>query len=367
MQTFLKRRIVILGGYGEFSHRVAAGVAALPEAECVLGLPPGAQATSFASRIGVPFMVLDPNEPSSLYRLLEGTFAVVNVHGPFATREHLTVAARCAALGVHYVDPADSREYLAAFARLAREAREHNALLVTGAGAAPAVTTALAGLLADEFDRVNEIHIFLTPGMDDQRELATARAVLEQAANPVRVKENGRWRKQHWWQHPQTVRFPRPVGRRRGYLCDLPDPELLARQFGARTITARAGFAPGFLNFVLAMLAFLRRRGWVQRLSPMTAWLVRTAARVTRAHVDAAGIRVAMSGNRRSTEEEHVVYLIARDGAGPAIAAAPMLTLVRKWLEQGVQQTGAVTCVDLLRFGDLKPELARHHIVLVRE
>lgn len=367
MQTPLKRRIVVLGGYGEFSHRVAAGVAALPEVECVLGLPSAVRATWFASRIGVPFMVLDPNDPSSLFRLLEGAFAVVNVHGPFATREHLTVAARCAALGVHYVDPADSREYLTEFMRLAREAREHNSLLVTGAGAAPAVTTALASWLAGEFDRVNEIHVFLTPGMDDHRELATTRAVLEQVANPMRVKEHGRWREQHWWQRPQTVRFPRPIGRRRGYLCDLPDSESLARRFGARTVTARAGFAPGFLNFTLAVLAFLRRRGWVRRFSPLTAWFVRTVASLSQAHVNAAGIRVAMRGSRRSTEEEHVVALIARDGAGPAISAAPILALVRQWLAQGVKQTGAMTCVDLLSFDDLKPELAGHHIVLVRE
>jgi hypothetical protein len=88
---------------------------------------------------------------------------------------------------------------------------------------------------------------------------------------------------------------------------------------------------------------------------------------MTRAHVNAAGIRVAMSGSRRNTEEEHIVTLVARDGAGPAISAAPILALVRQWLEHGVKQTGAVTCVDLLSFDDLKPELAGHHIVLVRE
>ncbi len=169
MQTLLKRRVVVLAGYGEFSRRVARSIAALPQAEGVLGLPPGTRATSFAQSIGVPFMVLDPNDPSSLYRLLEGAFAVVNVQGPFATRQHLSIAARCAAHGVHYVDPADSRDYMNEFVRIARDAREHDALLVTGAAAAPAVTAALAGILASEFDRISEIHVFVTPGLDGDR------------------------------------------------------------------------------------------------------------------------------------------------------------------------------------------------------
>ncbi|HYM47415.1 MAG TPA: saccharopine dehydrogenase NADP-binding domain-containing protein [Burkholderiaceae bacterium] len=364
MQTLLKRKIVVLAGFGEFSRRVASGIAALPQAECVLGLPPGAPATAFASRVGVPFMVLDPNDPSSLQRLLEGAFAVVNVRGPFKAREHLAVAARCAALGVHYVDPAESREYIGEFEQLARAAREHDALLVTGAGAAPAVTAALCGLLAPHFDRVNEIHIFLTPGIGDQRELATTRTVLERAEQPPRVKQSARRREEQWWEQPQTVGFPAPVGRRRGYLCDLPDLELFTKQFGARTVSARTGFAPGLLNLMLAVLALLRRRGLIKRLSPLTGLLMRAAASK---QVDAAAIRIAMRGSVRGADEEHIVYLVGRNGAGPAIAAAPIVTLVRKWLEYGTGEYGALACVGLLDFDALKPALAGNDVVLVRE
>jgi len=368
MQTLLKRRVVVLSGYGEFSRRVASGIAALPQAECVLGLPPGAHATTFAQRIGAPFMSLDPNEPSSLYRLLDGAFVVVNVRGPFAAREHLTIPAHCAAHGIHYIDPAESRDYFNEFMCLAREAREHDAMLVTGAGAAPAVTSILAGLLTDYFDRVNEISVFLTPGLGDQRELATARAVLARADQPMRIKDGGRWREQRWWERPQSVTFPAPVGRRRGYLCDLPDLDLLGKHFSARTVTAHAGFAPGLLNMMLATLAAMRRRGWVERLSPFSAALIRIAARATRAHANAAAVRVAMSGTRHGSEEEqHVAALMARNGAGPAIAAAPILALVRRWAERGVKESGAQPCVGLLDFADLKRELVEHDVVLVRQ
>lgn len=367
MQTLLKHRIVVLSGHGEFSRRVAVGIAAIPQAECVLGMPPGSKSISFAGRLGFPFVVLDPNEPASLQRLLEGAFAVVNLRGPFTERDDLTIATRCAALGIHYIDPADHRAYMTAFARLAREAREHDALLVTGAGAAPAVTGALTALLAEHFNRINEIHIFLTPGMGDQRELAVARAILAHSSQPLRLKQDGRWQKEHWWEHPQTVRFPDPVGRRRGYLCDLPDLELFAKQFSARTVTARAGFESGMLNMTLSTFAAMRRRGGSEQLSPMMTRLVRFAAWTIGSGSNAAAIRVAMHGIRRGSEEQHVVYLIGRNGAGPAIAAAPILTLLRKWIDKGVKESGAVTCNSLIDFDDLKPSLAEHDVVLVRE
>ena len=367
MQALAKKRVVVLGGYGEFSRRVAAGIAALPQVECVLGLPPpAADATRLAQSIGVPFMMLDPNDPASLFRLLEGAFAVVNVRGPFTGRDHLTIPAHCAALGVHYIDPADTREYVEDFTRLTREAREHDALLVTGAGTAPAVTSALTEWLIEGFERVDEIHIFVTPGMGDRREIATARSIVGQVAAPLPVKESGRWREEHSWTRPITIRFPSPIGRRRGYLCDLPDLELFAKRFDARTITARAGFAPGALNMTLATLAAMRVRGWVKRLSPMPTLLVRLAAHLIYVGAKASALRVAVTGVRDSVKEEHVAYLIARNDAGTALSAAPILALVRRWVQEGVKQTGAVPCVGMLGFNDLKPEMAPYDIVLVR-
>jgi saccharopine dehydrogenase-like NADP-dependent oxidoreductase len=365
--TLLKRRIVVLCGYGPFSRRVAAGIAAMADAECVLGLPPGARAASFSQEIGAPFMVVDPNDPASLSRLLDGAFAVVNVHGPFMGREHLGVAARCAALGVHYVDPSESRDYTAEFMRLARDARDHDALLVTGAGAAPAITSALVELFSEEFDRINEIHVFITPGFGDQRELATARAVLEYTRAPVRIKEHGRTRERAWWEQPLTVAFPHPLGARRGYLCDLSDLDSLDKQFDPKTVTVRAGFAPGVLSGAISFLAFLRRRHWLKNLSPFSAMLVRAAARVSSAGTDAAGVRVDIRGVRRSTDEAHVAALIGRDGAGPAIAAAPVLALIRRWLAKGVDQTGAAVAAGMLHFDDIKPELSDCSVVLVRQ
>jgi hypothetical protein len=111
----------------------------------------------------------------------------------------------------------------------------------------------------------------------------------------------------------------------------------------------------------------MRRRVGSEHLSPAMARLMRVAALTVGRRSNAAAIRVAMHGVRRGSEEQHVAYLIGRNGAGPAIAAAPILALLRKWIDKGVKESGAVTCASLLDFDDLKPGLANHDIVLVRE
>ena len=362
----IKRKVVVLGSYGEFTRRVTIDLAVMAHVECVLGLPPSSRATNFAGGIGVPFMVIDPNDSSSLQRLLEGAFAVVNLRGPFMTRDHVAVAARCATHGVHYIDPAESREYSTEFARLAREARDHKALLVTGAGAAPGVAAVLAGMLTKEFDRASEIRVFLTPGMGDQREIATTQSILEHAHKTPRGKARLSRPKGVGSPKSEAVNFPWPVSRRRCWPCSL-NLDGVGNEFGVANITARAGFAPGLLSAVIAVMAKLRRSGSVQGLSPFAAWFVRRTARSARTHGRAAAIRVAVRGTRRNQEDEYVAHLVARGNAGPAIAAAPILALVRRWVEKGVEETGAMNCVGMLDFEDLRPELARHDIVLVRE
>ena len=58
---------------------------------------------------------------------------------------------------------------------------------------------------------------------------------------------------------------------------------------------------------------------------------------------------------------------MGRDGAGPAIAAAPILTLVRRWLTQGVDDVGAMPAAGLVNLEQMKPELVDCNVVLVRQ
>jgi saccharopine dehydrogenase-like NADP-dependent oxidoreductase len=331
----------------------------------VLGAEPANAAARLARELGAQVAAVNPREPESVRRALSGVYAVVNTCGPFLDPEY-TVAEQCAERGVHYIDSGEARDYVNGMQRLARAAERSGAMIVTAASAAPAVSAALVDLLGSDFDRIREIHTCLTPGARDQRELAAVRAILSIADNPARMKERGRWREFYYWTKPQRVDFPPPIGRRRGYLCDRPDLDLFPRRYDAQTVTFRMALPWRSVNLVLAGVGWLGRREVLRAPPGWLLALVRTGARLLPTRRYGGGLRVEVRGECRGAETAHTAFLIARDRHSQAIAAAPIVALVRKWVARGAAERGVLPCVGLLDWNEIRAELRDYDIVLIR-
>lgn len=362
----LPKRILILGTFGPFGQRLARALARAPEAECVLGSEPVAAAEPLAREIGVRALAVDARRPESVLHALPGVYAVVNTCGPFLEPGY-SVAEVCAEHGVHYIDPGETRDYVNGMERLARAAERSGALIVTAASAAPAVSAALVDMLDPYFDRLREIHTCLSPGARDQRELAAIRAILSHADSPARMKERGRWREFYDWSQPQRVDFPPPIGRRRGYLCDRPELDLFPRRYSATTVTFRLALPWRSFNLALAGVGWLGRREVLNAPPRWLLGLVRHGARILPTRRFAGGLRVEVRGERRGEELVHTAFLVARGRDSPAIAAAPILALAKKWLTRGTSERGVRPCVGLLDWDELRAELCAHDVVLIRQ
>lgn len=358
------KRILVLGGYGTLGRHVSQAVVAIPGAECVIGARRSREArNAYAENSTV--LTVDVNDPGSVRRALEGVFAVVNAVGPSHAQDY-GVAETCAGLGIHYIDLAEARAYVDGISRLNRRAQQKNCLIVSGVTLVPAVAAALVDMLAPEFDRISEIHTCVSSGNKNPRSPATMRAILGYAGLSLRLKENGRWRYAYGWGESQKVIFPKPVGKRRVYLSETPDLDLFPARYGAQTVTSRTGLELNLFNRGLALLGLLRRWGWMKNL-PAWAPALNAASHLFRSFGGmAGGMRVLVRGRRHGEEIEHTAFLIARDASGPAIACAPASALVRHWIERGVNDAGAMPCIGLLTWDEIKAELLNHDIRLVR-
>lgn len=358
------KRILVLGGYGTLGRHVSRAVAAIPGAECVIGARRAREARNAHAENGT-VLTVDVNEPSSLRRTLEGAYAVVNAIAPAHPRDY-AVAETCVDMGIHYVDLAEARAHVDGISRLNRRAQQKNCLVVSGATSIPAVAAALVDMLAPEFDRISDIHTCVSAGNKNPRSPAAMRAVLGYAGHSLRLKENGRWRYAYGWSESQKVIFPKPVDKRRVYLSETPDLDLFPARYGAQTVTSRTGLELSLFNRGLALLGLLRRWGWMKNL-PAWAPALNAASHLFRSFGGVAGgMRVRVRGRRHGEEIEHTVFLIARDASGPAIACAPASALVRQWIERGVSAAGAMPCIGLLTWDEIKAELLNHDIRLVR-
>jgi saccharopine dehydrogenase-like NADP-dependent oxidoreductase len=355
LDDYQHKQVLLLGVFGAFGRHLANRLAKLPGIELTLGVPDPSGLETFARESGAKLLRVDPADASSLARAVEGRFIVVNTCGPFHGQDYAVAEAAMAA-GAHYIDPADEREYVSGFEALQRRAQTNGCLLVTGASVSPALSAALIEMAAADFNRVTEIETFLAPGSRDRRELATARTVLDYLDHSIRIKERGRWRQAPGWLRPRVVHFPQPIGRRRGYLCDTADLDLFPRHFGAHTVLARAGIRARIFNNGVTLLAMLRRRRMIDRVPRWAQNHLRRTVRLV-APQPGAGLRVELRGTVDGGEQIHVLYLITRRDNGHALAAAPIQALVRKWVEHGVSANGAVACIGLLTWEELRTEL----------
>jgi len=358
------KRILVLGGYGVFGSRISQAIARIPTAECVIGGPRPQKAAPYLNE-NTTAVTVNVRDPAGLRRALGGVFAVVNAAGPFQARDYAAAEA-CAGAGIHYIDLADARAYVEGIGRLNRRAQQHNCLIVSGAGATPTISSLLVEMLLPEFDRISEIHTAVSIGNRNPRGKAAVCSMLACDGSAIRLKERGKWRYAYGWSEPQTVRFPEPVGRRRVYLCDVPDLDIFPARYGAQTVTFRAGLEKNLFNYGLALLGRMRRHRWIKNLPGWAPGLIATGKLFRNAGAYASGMRVLVRGRRNGQDFEHTVYLIARDENATAIPCSPSVALIRQWVEHGVPQTGAVPGVGLLKWSDVRNELANYDITLVR-
>ncbi|MHB8622158.1 MAG: saccharopine dehydrogenase family protein [Sulfuricaulis sp.] len=359
--AIMGKRILVLAGDGAFGRRISQAVAAIPSAECVMGVSNPNNVGAHASAV-----VVNVHDPASLRRALEGVFAVVNSMGPFQGREY-TVAETCAGMGIHYVDLADTRAYVEGITRLQHRAQQKNCVIVSGASSVLTVSSALVEMLVPEFDRVTEIHACISPGNKNPFGEAMVRTILSYAGNPLRFKDQGRWHYAYGWSNPKVVLFPKPVGKRRVYLCDVPDLDIFPMRYGAHTVTFRAGLELNLFNYGLVILGRLRRWGWITNLSRWAPGLTAFGRFFHGFGKVSGGMRVLVRGRKHEQEAEHTVFLLARDANGPAFECSPAVALIRKWVEHGVTDAGAQPCVGLLTWDEIKAEMVDYDITLVRE
>lgn len=360
----MKKKILILGGYGVLGRQISAMLAQDADMECIVAGRDVSKSKSYADTLGVHFQAVDTANPLALRAALDGVFAVVDTCGPFQGRAY-GVAEACIAQGTHYVDVADARSYVEGFSRLNESARERGCLLVTGAGTVPAVTSVLVDSMTGRFDRITEIHTAISTGNRDARGPATLSNILSYAGLPLPVMEQGSWRTHYGWSRPQNIRFPAPVGKRRVYLIDTPDLDIFPQRYAAHTVSARAGMQLGLFNHGLYVLARLKRHNRIADLSRHMRPLLK-ASRMFRAAGDATGgVRVAVRGEHNGQKVEHHAFLVARHTHGIVIPASPSVALIRKWVRQGVSSTGAMPGVGLLTLDDIRQVLRGYEVSLV--
>lgn len=357
-------RVLVIGAGGVFGSRLCEGLLRSGFEVVAAGRDLG-RAEAVAARLRTAFpgavveaAALDTATLTPEALTATGADIVADVAGPFQGAEPTTARAAIAA-GLHYVDLADGRDFVAAFPALDAAAKAAGVVALTGCSSTPALSNAALDRLTAGWREVVSVEAAISPGARAPRGQSVMRAILSWLGHPVRVFADGGWTTRTGWSGLYRRDFGR-AGRRRVSLCETPDLDLFPARFQPRD---RALFLAGLEPWPAHAGAWVLGR-FVRLLRfdpvPLAGLLIRLSGWAAILGSDRGAMRVEARGvDGEGRAVRSVWRLVAEPGEGPVTPGLPALAAIRA-TTAGQVAPGARACVGVLTLEDVVAEMAPH-------
>jgi saccharopine dehydrogenase-like NADP-dependent oxidoreductase len=353
-------RVVVLGGTGNFGARIVRALHREPGIEVVAASRSGA---AVVGAVGVRTVALDVFAPELQAKLVElAPTLVVHTVGPFQGQDYRVAQAALAA-GAHYLDLADGREFVCAFAG-SNHARALAArrLAISGASTLPALSVAVIEALREGLRSIEQIEIAIAPGQLAVRGAATLAAVFSYLGRPILVWRKGQWETRYGWMDIRRVALS--FGARWGALCDVPDLTLIpARYPDVKDVRFYAALEFRLQHAALWVLAALRRLGLPFAVDRWARALDRVSAIFNPLAGAWGGMRVSMVGNDdRGRPVRRTWELKVPAADGPEIPTFAAIVLARRIARGENMELGATPCAGRVRLGDFAEQFTKWQV-----
>jgi hypothetical protein len=368
-ETGLVKRVLVIGGYGNFGSYIARALAADPNVSLLIGGRSEAKANAFASGLEA----INPAEGCTLdidtnieVRLREiRPDIVIHTTGPFQLQDHRVARATIAA-GAHYLDLADARHFVATIGELDADAKAAGVAVIAGASSVPCLTAAFVDRYLPRFCRLESAVYGIAAAQATNRGLGTAAAILSYVGKPFSILAGGKRRTVYGWQGLHAVRYPELGMRLFGY-CDIPDLDLFPDRYrGLRDLRFGAGHEIKLLHIGTWLLSWIVRLRIIKSLSPYTEGLLKLSFLFDRLGSDKSGFHMFLSGTGREGEPAEIrIFMVARKVHGPNIPCIPAILLARRLAGGEVIAPGARPCLDLVGLDEIMEAIAELDIETV--
>jgi saccharopine dehydrogenase-like NADP-dependent oxidoreductase len=363
--------VLIIGGYGNFGSHIARSLASDADIRLLIGGRSVEKTQAFAASLEAFHPVeghvlnIDGNLAVALSRIKPDI--VIHTAGPFQTQDH-RVARACIAQGCHYLDLADARDFVATIDRLDAEARQKDVLVVSGASSVPCLTAAVIDAYLPLFARLEAVDYGISAAQHTNRGLATTSAVLSYVGKPMTMLRDGKMKIVHGWEDTHVERYP-GLGWRLFGNCDIPDLALFPKRYPTlKSMRFAAGHELKLLHIGTRMLGALVRLGLIRSLDNHAGGLLRLAFLFDRFGSGRSGFHMVLSGKGPDRSPlVHRFLIIASSGHGPYIPCMPAILMARRLAKGGVQQRGAMPCVDLIDLGTYIAALEGLDVSILRD
>ncbi|QIL89072.1 saccharopine dehydrogenase family protein [Microbulbifer harenosus] len=359
------RRILVLGGYGNFGKRIVESLSALKGITLLIAGRDAAKADKLRQQLGsnsaraaLETALVDIND-SALTRRIQSLAPdlVIHTSGPFQGQNY-RVPEACIAAGCHYIDLADDRRFVCDITSFDARAKALGLLVVSGASSVPGLSSTVIDRFADEFSELEEVDFAIAPGNQAERGAATVRGILSYTGRPFFAFHKGKWVSIYGWMNPRKLDFGGTIGKRWLANIDIPDLELFPQRYnGVSSIRFQAGLELPILHFGMVAMASLARVGIVRNWASLTSPIVRASELFIRFGTDIGGMQINLSGLDKNQQRKRIKWtLCAENGVGPYIPTISAIILAKKLISGDIEVRGATPCLGLYSLDEFDQE-----------
>lgn len=367
-------KILIIGGYGSFGGRLARLLTDDARITLLIAGRSLHNAYRFCESLGgnagraALFFDRDGDIAHQLRDIMPDL--VVDATGPFQVygADPYRIVKACLAIGIDYMDFADSADFIEGFAQFDREAQAQGRLALTGVSTFPVLSTAVVRHLAAGLSQVTGIVAGVAPSPFAGMGASVVKAIASYAGKPVKSWRQGRAAVAY--PLTESMRYTiAPPGRLplrnlRFSLVEVPDQRLLPQSWpGLQTIWIGAATVPEIFHRILNGLAWLVRWHVMPTLLPLAPALHRIGAG-WRWGEHRGGMFVALDGLDAHGKPLRLSWhLLAEGNDGPSIPSMAIAALVRRCLAERRPAAGARAPLAELDLADFEAQFARLDIV----
>ena len=357
-------RILVLGGSGVFGSRIAERLVRDPVVDLIIAgrnlkaCEALGQKLRLAGSNRVEAAAVDALTLSADTLRQLRLNVVINTVGPFQAHDYRVARAAIDA-GVHYIDIADARGFVAGISALDAGAKAAGVLVVSGASSVPALAAAIIDELGLGFDRLECITCGISPGNSFDPGLATGRSIIGALGRPFMSLTDGRMSPQYGWQPIVRHRVP-GIGTRWFGACDAPDLDLFPIRYSSlQTQRFVAGVEVKAFHAALWAMSWIVRAGLLRQPERLAGPLLAAKRWLSFLGSDRGVMFVVLDGRGRDGQPKRIVWdLAAWRGHGPYIPATPAVILARGLAAASVTVRGAMPCVGLMTHQQFTREVA---------
>ncbi len=348
----MKKRILIIGGYGNFGSYITRTLARESFIQIIIGGRSIEKASALVDEIvaenkpEITAININENLVSSLAALKADI--VIHASGPYQTQD-FHVAEACIAQGCHYIDLSDGRDFVGGISKLDQKAKTRGVMVVSGASSVPCLTSALVDHYIQKFKILEKLDYGITTAQKANRGLATTAAILSYTGRKFKTIIDGEMKEIVGWQNLHARKYPELGWRLLGN-CDVPDLALFPDRYPElKNIRFFAGLEVPFIHLGLWFISWLVRLRIVGKLEKHAQLLLRISNLFDFIGSNNSAFHMQLTGKDQKGNEKNIIFdLIASSGDGPYIPCMPAIIMAQKLVNDEIIEWGASPCMGFI-------------------